>query len=131
VGTFYGFLGEERLTGVLVGGEPGSSSHTGVTGHDKNVIVTWEYTGSKGTLGTMTTEQHGVYPVPPGKAGLGYYNGIAKIVSGTGIFENSSGSITFAGPYILWPVDPLNPNLGLDGRWNAEITGKVCGAVPQ
>ena len=127
VGTLYGVLGQERVTGVLVGADPGTSSQTGVVGHDKGVVVTWEYTGVNGTIGRITTEQHGVYPMPPGKAGLGYYQGIATIVSGTGRFENSSGNMVFGGPYLLWLIDPQNPASGVDGRWNAEISGKVCG----
>ena len=80
VGTLYGVLGQERVTGVLVGAEPGTSSQ-----------------------------------------------GIATIVSGTGRFENSSGNMVFGGPYLLWLIDPQNPASGVDGRWNAEISGKVCG----
>jgi len=127
-GTLYAFLGEkELLIGTIVASEPGSSSHTGVTGHDKDVSVTWAFTGVDGTF---TQEQHGTYPMPPGKSGLGYYNGVAKIVSGTGRFQNASGTTTFGGPYLLWPIEPSNPNSALAGRWNAEVSGKICDVQP-
>jgi hypothetical protein len=67
-----------------------------------------------------------VFPSPPGKGGLGRYNGnTAKIIRGTGRFQNASGNLNDTGPYIAWP-DGASP-IGFSGRWNGEVSGNICG----
>jgi hypothetical protein len=66
-----------------------------------------------------------VFPSPPGQAGLVHYIGnTAKILGGTGRFTGASGNLNVRGPAIAWPDD--NP-FGASGRWNPEISGKICG----
>jgi hypothetical protein len=75
-------------------------------------------------------EQNGVYRMPPDQSGLGHYQGIAKVVTGTGRFQSAFGNVIFGGPYALWHTAPGAPNSGLDGRWNVELSGRVCGVLP-
>ena len=67
-----------------------------------------------------------VFPKPPGQDGLGLYSGnTAKIVSGTGKFAAASGNLNVGGSYLTWR-DSGSP-FGVSGRWNAELSGKICG----
>jgi hypothetical protein len=69
---------------------------------------------------------HAVFPIPPGKGGIvPYYGNTAKIVHGTGRFQNASGNLNVNGPAFVWP-DSGSP-FGVSGRWNPAISGKVCG----
>ncbi len=84
-----------------------------------------------GVNGSITIEtQHAAYPNAPGKSGFGYYQALTKVVEGTGRFQNASGNLTLAGPYLLWPLNPAAPVAGLDGRWNAVMSGRICGVAP-
>ena len=53
----------------------------------------------------------------------GDYKGAAKIVQGTGRFENASGNLDWAGPFIVWSPDGEN----FYGRFNPDIRGNICG----
>jgi hypothetical protein len=61
----------------------------------------------------------------PAGESLGSYKATAKIVKGTGRFASASGHLEIEGPFIVWP--DANSVFGVSGRWNGELSGKVCG----
>lgn len=66
-----------------------------------------------------------MFPGPPGQKGIGFYIGnTASIVGGTGRFATASGSLNVVGPAFAWPD---NNEFGFSGRWNAELSGQICG----
>jgi hypothetical protein len=41
--------------------------------------------------------------------------------------QYATGNLNVSGPAIAWPdSNPANP-ICADGRWNASLSGKVCG----
>ena len=124
-GPLFGFLGGDLLVGVLSGndGDETWRPHMGAgTGGAYTVCV-----GYPTCTDSFTYEvPHSVFPIPPGKGGLvPYYGNTAKIVHGTGRFQNASGNLNVNGPAFVWP-DSGSP-FGVSGRWNPAISGKVCG----
>jgi hypothetical protein len=61
---------------------------------------------------------------PTGKF-LGSYKGTANIVKGTNRFASASGQLDIAGPFIVW--EDSNSVFGVSGRWDGDISGRVCG----
>jgi hypothetical protein len=98
----------------------------GTIGMGKDTI----YKACFGQIGDCTHSftyeaKNAVWQYQPGKVGMGYYQAnSAKIVQGTGRFQNASGNLNVAGPFIVWTPDNGNTWLG---RWNAEIKGHICG----
>ncbi len=118
-GDVYGSLGGEFLSGIFSGNDGETGGH-GVTGMGTNGSYTFVF-GSD----SFTTEvAHAAWPFPPGKAGMGDYRGTAKIVegSGTGRFQYAWGNLEWSGPFIVW-----FDQLGVHGRYNADIRGNICG----
>jgi hypothetical protein len=116
-GDVYGSLGGEFLSGIFSGND-GNQSWQGAGGTGKNGSYTFVF-GSD----SFTMEVHAAFGFPPGKVGLGDYKGAAKIVQGTGRFENASGNLQWAGPFIVWSPDGEN----FYGRFNPDIRGNICG----
>ncbi len=116
-GDVYGSLGGEFLSGIFSGNDGNTWDH-GVGSTGKSGFYTFVF-GSD----TFTMEVHAAFRFAPGKVGLGEYRGAAKIVQGTGRFENASGNLDWAGPFIVWTPDGEN----YYGRYNAEIRGNICG----
>jgi hypothetical protein len=116
-GDVYATLGGDFLSGI-VSGNDGDMSSQGVGVTAKNGFYTYVF----GT-DSFTVEEHAAAGWAPGKVGLGDFRGEAKIVAGTGRFENASGNLTVAGPFIVWSPDGEN----YYGRFNAEIHGSICG----
>ncbi len=65
-----------------------------------------------------------VFPGTPSSL-MSYLSYDIKILSGTGRFAGASGVLDVHGPAVVWP-DDASP-LQWSGRWNAEISGNVCG----
>jgi hypothetical protein len=61
---------------------------------------------------------------PTGKF-LGSYKGTANIVKGTNRFASASGQLEVSGPFIVW--EDSNSVFGVSGRWDGDISGRVCG----
>jgi hypothetical protein len=116
-GDVYGSLGGEFLSGIFSGND-GDQSWQGAGGTGKNGLYKFVF-GSD----SFTMEVHAAFGFPPGKVGLGDYSGQAKIVQGTGRFENASGNLKWAGPFIVWSPDGEN----FYGRFNPDIRGNICG----
>jgi hypothetical protein len=116
-GDVYGSLGGEFLSGIFSGND-GDQSWQGAGGTGKNGLYKLVF-GSD----SFTMEVHAAFGFPPGKVGLGDYKGNGKIVQGTGRFENASGNLAWAGPFIVWSPDGEN----FFGRFNPEIRGNICG----
>ena len=85
-----------------------------------------------GEAGTFTTHvTNAVYPITPAKLGFGYYQAAHKIAEGTGRFQYATGNLLIAGTYLAWPLgDPNDPNTPWTGRWNPDISGKICNIAP-
>jgi hypothetical protein len=121
-GDVYGNLGGEFLSGIFSGNDGDTSEH-GMTGMGTNGSYTFVF----GTDSFTMEVGHAAWPSAPGKVGFLDYRGQAKIVegSGTGRFQYASGNLQWAGPAIVWP-DQSSP-FGVQGRFNAEIRGNICG----
>lgn len=74
-----------------------------------------------------TAVTNAVFPNAPGKVGFGYYQGAHKIASGTGRFRNASGELVVAGTYVVFP---WAGGTAFGGRWNPDISGKICNVDP-
>lgn len=116
-GDVYASLGGEFLSGIFSGND-GDQSWQGAGGTGKNGLYKFVFDSD-----SFTMEVHAAFGFPPGKVGLGDYRGQGEIVQGTGRFENASGNLQWAGPFIIWSPD------GEDfyGRFDPEITGNICG----
>jgi hypothetical protein len=116
-----------NLDFVLPPGPPPTSVQHGVVGMDRGVSTKFDF-GSGGTL-LLENKSPGVYPVPPGKAGMGYYRATWRIVGGTGRFAQATGNIAENGPYLVWfaAPDALLP----EGRYNGELSGSICNVLPR
>jgi hypothetical protein len=120
-GDVYGSLGGEFLSGIFSGND-GTSYEHGVS----NVGTNGTYVFNFGPDGSFTMNvSHAAWPFPPGKVGLGDYRGTAKIVQGSGRFATAAGNLEWRGPFIVW-LDNNSP-FGVQGRYNAEIKGFICG----
>jgi hypothetical protein len=124
-GPLYGMLGDELFVGVFSGND-GDEKWRGAIGQGKGGSYT-VCVGYPTCSDSFTYEvRNAVFPSPPGKGGIGRYNGnTARIVQGTGRLQYASGSLNVTGPYIAWP-DVASP-FGFSGRWNVEIAGNICG----
>jgi hypothetical protein len=111
---------------VLPPGPPPTSVQHGVVGMDRGVSTKFDF-GSDGTL-LLENKSPGVYPVPPGKAGMGYYRATWRIVGGTGRFAQATGNIAENGPYLVWFAAP---DALPDGRYVAELSGSICNVLPR
>jgi len=80
--------------------------------------------GANDCLDSFTYKAQALVIWPTGKF-LGSYKATANIVKGTNRFASASGQLEVAGPFILW--DDPNSVFGVSGRWNGEISGRVCG----
>jgi hypothetical protein len=122
-GYFYGTLGGQFLSGIFSGND-GDISWQGKTGVGGNGSYTFAFGLNLSDTLTIHVGNF-VAPNPPGKIGLGDYRGSAKIVPGTGTgrFQNASGNLDWAGPFIVWSPGGEN----FYGRYNAGIRGNICG----
>jgi hypothetical protein len=131
-GAYLTLDGQEMLIGVF-SGEDGTDVWHGqnnMMGQGKGGSYTFAFNKrADGTYAdTFTTEvTNAVFPNPPGKVGLGHYQAAHKIVSGTGRFRNASGNLLMAGTYVVFPWAGGNV---FGGRWNGDISGKICGVDP-
>ena len=126
-GPIYASLGGEFLAGNISGTEEGTAHGTAGHGRGTTYKVCFGPVGPDQCKDSFTYEAvNAVWPVQPGKVGMGYYQAnSAKIVEGSGRFQFASGNLNVAGPFIVWPDS--NSIFGIDGRWNAEIKGNICG----
>ncbi len=103
---------------------PGTStSPNAVIGRYSNYQKIWDF--GKGDTFTVSN-YHATFPVPPGKAGLGTFNGTGKITGGTGIFEGATGTETESGPYVTWPTVDGNGVPWVMGKYNGMSIIRVC-----
>ncbi len=128
-GTIFGNLGTEFLQGGLSGNDGTEYPHGPISifkdGSYKVCLtsaVSWG--GPSDCVDSFTYKAQSVVIWPAGES-LGSYKATAKIVKGTHRFALAYGHLEIAGPFIVWP-DP-NSRFGVDGRWNAEVNGKICG----
>jgi hypothetical protein len=127
-GPVYGMLGSDVIPqGALSGNDGVDTWHKTVgIGRGDSYTICTDYPICSDTF---TYEvPNAVFPAPPGQGGLMRYSGnTAKIVQGTGRFQYATGNLNVSGPAIAWPdSNPGNP-IGALGRWNASLSGKVCG----
>lgn len=117
-GDVYGSLGGQFVSGIFSGNDGNTTQH-GITGMGRD----GSYTFVLGTDSFTMEVHHAAWPFPLGKVGLGYYRGTAKIMQGTGKFQNATGNLDWAGPFVVWTPDEVN----FFGRFNSEIRGSICG----
>lgn len=125
-GPLYGMLNDELLSNGALSGNDGEGSMHGVTGMGKGGSYTI-CVDPPVCNDTFTYEvPNAVWPIPPGRSGfLTYIGNTATIVQGTGKFASASGNLNVTGPAIVWP-DSSSP-FEVSGRWDGELSGKVCG----
>jgi len=111
---------------VLPPGPPPDQSHHGIVGMDRGLTGKWDF-GSKGTV-TFEQKSVAVYPAHPGTVIYGNYRTTYRITGGTGRFAGATGSFSEAGPYFVWFESPSD--LLPQGRYNAELSGTICGVLP-
>jgi hypothetical protein len=123
-GNIYGFLDDEPLVGVFSGNDGSVSWHQWV-GMGKGGTYKFAFgpIADNNTFTIIATQA--TFPNPPGKffAG-GTYQAGWKIAEGTGRFQNASGNLHANGPYLVSTTDGW---VTVFGRWNAEVTGSICG----
>jgi len=129
-GPVFGNLGNQFLQGGMSGNDGTEHPHGAVSAFNNGLYklcltsgTTWG--GASDCLDSFTYKAQAVVIWPAGES-LGRYAATANIVSGTHRFASASGHLEIAGPFIVWN-DP-NSVFGVDGRWNGEINGKICGA---
>ncbi len=103
---------------------PGTSSYpNAVAGRYWDVQKTWDFgNGDSFTVGNF----HASFPIPPGKVGMGTFNGSGKIIGGTGKFEGATGTENEHGPYLMWIMVDGNGVPWLMGKYNATSVSRVC-----
>jgi hypothetical protein len=124
-GPIYGFLGGALFAGVVSGNDGNETwrSHMG-TGKAGAYTICADYPACTNSFTYEVSTS--VFPLPPGKGGLvPYYGNTAKISVGKGTFQGAFGNLNVAGPALAWP--DTNSPIGMTGRWNPSISGKVCG----
>jgi hypothetical protein len=111
---------------LLPPGDAPSMVHHGVVGMDRGAKTLFDF----GTAGTLLLEQKSniLYPMAPGKIGIGVYRGTWRIAGGTNRFANATGTISEMGPYLVWPR-PGSPDTPF-GAYNGEFNGHICGVTP-
>ncbi len=132
-GPFYMTL--DGTAGVMTGifsGQDGTdvwNGQNGMMGKGKggrySFALNFNGTGYQDSFTTEVT--NAVFGNPPGKIGFGYYQASHNIVSGTGRFKNATGHLVVAGTYVFFPYAG---DANVDGRWNPDVTGKICGILP-
>ncbi len=123
-GNAYAYLGLEPLVGLFSGNDGNVTSH-GWVGMGKGGSYKFAF-GTLAENNTFTASAtQATFPNPPGifPAG-GMYQAAWKITEGTGRFQNASGNLFTKGPYLVWTFDNW---VTAAGRWNGEISGKICG----
>lgn len=126
-GEVYATLGGQEFLVGRFSGQDGTDVWNGVNdqmGKGKGGSYTFSF-GLEDSFTTYVT--NAVFPNPPGKVGFGHYQGAHKIVSGRGRFQNASGNIVVAGTYAAFL---LPDGITLEGRWNPDISGKICNVAP-
>ena len=125
-GNFYAIIGGTLMHGILSGNDGNTMGHGPILGQGRggSYTICLQYPGC---IDSFTYEvPTAVFQFSPGQLGLVDYTGnTAKIVGGTGKFKGASGNLNVAGPAVVWP--DANSSIGLAGRWNAELSGKICG----
>lgn len=103
---------------------PGNSAYpSAVAGRYWDYQKKWDFgNGDTFTVGNY----HASFPIPPGKAGMGTFNGTGKIIGGTGIFEGATGTESETGPYLTWVMVDGNGVPWLMGKYNATSVIRVC-----
>jgi hypothetical protein len=126
--TYISLGGEEALISdyVLTAGPPPDQSHHGIIGMDRGATGKWDF-GSKGTV-PFELQSVAVYQEPPGKVVFANYRSVWRITGGTGRFAQVTGSFTQSGPFMVWFESPSDQFP--QGRYNGEISGKICGVLP-
>jgi hypothetical protein len=126
-GQVYGSLGGEFLSGEFSGNDGNSYAH-GQTNVATNGTYRFDFGSNVGAF--TINVSHAAWPFAPGKVGLGAYRGTATIVEGdgTGRFSFAYGNLRWSGPFIVWPDE--NSLIGVQGGYNAEIRGNICGVQP-
>jgi len=81
--------------------------------------------GPNDCLDSFTYKVPQAFVIWPAGKSLGSYKATANVVKGTHRFASASGQLEIAGPFILW-ADPNSP-FGVSGRWNGELSGRICG----
>lgn len=125
-GPLHGMLGDQLLLNAVLSGNDGETFPHGVNTVGRGGSYTI-CTDNPACTNTFTYEvPNAVWPIPPGHGGfLNYIGKTAAIVGGTGVFASVSGNLNVEGPGIVW--EDANAPFGFYGRWNGELTGKVCG----
>jgi len=93
---------------------------------DRGMTGIWDF-GSKGTV-TFVQQSPAIYQIPPGTVVFGNYRVTFRITGGTGRFAQVSGTFSEIGPYMVWFESPTD--LLPQGRYNAEVSGTICGVLP-
>ncbi len=124
-GPLYGMLGDELFLAVYSANNGQTSGH-GAIGQGRGGMGT-VCVGYPSCTDSFSYEiPTSVWPAPPGKGGFGIYNGNnVKIIRGTGRFQYASGNLNESGPFVAWP--DVNSPYGVSGRYNAELSGLICG----
>ncbi len=118
-GYVHGYLGQEPLHGRMSGND-GNEVFRAHMGMGTGGSYFFDFGGGN-TFTTFVTQA--TFPNPPGHFGIARYNGAQKITEGTGRFQYASGNLLVMGPAVVWDLDKELPQ----GRWNAEVTGNICG----
>ncbi len=120
-GNVYAYLGSQVLIGRYSGNNGDTTSH----GMANSGVGSDAFDFGDGNT-FVATAAHSSFPTPPGwwpDMNGGSYRAADKLYSGTGIFEAASGRLAVSGPWLVWVADTGV----LRGRWNGEVTGKICG----
>ena len=128
-GDVYAIVGGTFMHGTLSGNDGITMGHGPILGQGRggSYTICLQYPAC---TDSFTYEvPTAVFPFSPGQLGLvGYKGNTAKIAGGTGRFQGASGNLNVAGPAVVWPDE--NSSIGLGGRWNADLSGQICGVTP-
>lgn len=129
-GPVYASLAGEFLSGGMSGQDGTQYGQGGISifkdGMYKVCLISGPaWGGPNDCLDSFTYVPQAVVIWPTAANSLGAYKAIAKIVSGTHRFASASGHLEVAGSFTVWP-DASTP-FGVSGRWNAELSGSICG----
>ena len=123
-GDIAAYLGQEFLHGYASMND-GSETWRRWVGMGSETSNLYDF-GNGNTL--IVSSIHSTFPTPPGHGSsattiVGQYQASGKIMSGTGRFQNASGTLNISGPWLAYDLDKPLPH----GRWNGEVNGNVCG----